>query len=180
MYDSAITAKRKYHALQASLAQDHLRKLRTEHQYLQYCTDVTHTYEAAKQTARQLYEDGFNYLRLTRRYTIHIQYYHQLQETLHRHLQWFYRPLKLWHQRLLVEQKAYRTKQELYTTETLPIRRQLYFTRKRPREEWDPTLWEIPLLPLPKRHKPHWDPTEWELPLMDPDEHNTATHHTPA
>ena len=72
MYDSAIAAKRKYHALQASLAQDHLRKTRTEHQYLQYCTDVAHTYEVAKQTARQLYEDGFNYLRLTRRYTIHI------------------------------------------------------------------------------------------------------------
>ena len=180
MYDSAITAKRKYHALQASLAQDHLRKPRTEHQYIQYCTDVVHTYDVAKQTARQLYEDGFNYLRLTRRCTIHIQYYHQLQETHHRHLQWFYRPLKLWHQRLLLEQKAYRTKQELYTTATLPIRRQLYFTRKRPREEWDPTLWEIPLLPLPKRHKPHWDLTEWELPLMDPGEHNTATHHTPA
>ena len=91
MYDSAITAKRKYHTLQASLAQDHLRKLRTEHQYLPHCTDVIHTYEVAKQTARQLYEDGFNYLRLTGRYTIHIQYYHQLQETHHRHLQWFYR-----------------------------------------------------------------------------------------
>ena len=76
MYNSAITAKRKYHALQASLAQDHPRKLRTEHQYIQCCTDVTHTYEVAKQTARQLYEDRFNYLRLTQRYTIHIQYYH--------------------------------------------------------------------------------------------------------
>ena len=33
-----------------------------------------------------------------------------------------------------------------------------------PRENWDPTLWEIPLLPLPKRHKTHWDPNEWEVP----------------
>ena len=25
-------------------------------------------------------------------------------------------------------------------------------------EEWGPTLWEMPLQPLPKRHKAHWDP----------------------
>ena len=44
---------------------------------------------------------------------------------------------------------------------------QLYLLRKRPREIWDPTLWEIPLLPLPKKHKTHWDPNEWEFPCND-------------
>ena len=48
--------------------------------------------------------------------------------------------------------------------ESLHLERQLYLHRKRPRENWDPTLWEIPLLPLPKRHKTHWDPNEWEVP----------------
>ena len=33
----------------------------------------------------------------------------------------------------------------------------------RPREEWDPTLWEIPLQPLPKKHKAHWDANGWEV-----------------
>ena len=42
-----------------------------------------------------------------------------------------------------------------YTTSTKPIRNQLFLLGKRPREEWDPTLWEIPLLLLPKRCKEH-------------------------
>ena len=41
----------------------------------------------------------------------------------------------------------------------------IYFIRKRPREQWDPTLWEVPLQPLPKQQKAHWDPNEWEIPL---------------
>ena len=49
----------------------------------------------------------------------------------------------------------------MYNTESSHLRRQLYLHRKRPRENWDPTLWEIPFLPLPKRH---WDPNEWEVP----------------
>ena len=43
--------------------------------------------------------------------------------------------------------------------------RQIYLIRKRPREQWDRTLWEVPLQPLPKRQKAHWDPNEWEIPL---------------
>ena len=44
-------------------------------------------------------------------------------------------------------------------------RQTIYVIRKRPREQWDPTLWEVPLQPLPKQHKTHWDPNEWEIPL---------------
>ena len=44
-------------------------------------------------------------------------------------------------------------------------RHTIYVIPKRPREQWDPTLWEVPFQPLPKRHKAHWDPNEWEIPL---------------
>ena len=46
----------------------------------------------------------------------------------------------------------------LYNIETHIIRQQLYLHRKRPREDWDPSTWEIPLQPLPKQQKIHWDP----------------------
>ena len=46
----------------------------------------------------------------------------------------------------------------MYSTQILHLSRQLYLLRKRPRETWDPTLWKILLLPLPKKHKAHWTP----------------------
>ena len=57
------------------------------------------------------------------------------------------------HQRL--ETSAQQSMHQLYTTKMRHIHQQLYLHRKRPREVWGPTLWEIPLLPLPKRHKAH-------------------------
>ena len=52
-----------------------------------------------------------------------------------------------------------------YWQTTRQARQTIYLIRKRPRELWDPTLWEVPMQPLPKRHKTHWDPNEWEIPL---------------
>ena len=48
---------------------------------------------------------------------------------------------------------------------TRQARQTIYVIRKRPREHWDPTLWEVPMQPLPKRHKTHWDPNEREIPM---------------
>ena len=51
-------------------------------------------------------------------------------------------------------------------SDSMPAAQQ-YLCRKRPPENWDPTLWEIPLLPLPKKHKTHWDPIQWEFPCNE-------------
>ena len=56
-------------------------------------------------------------------------------------------------------------KTTLYWDASRQARQTIYLIRKRPREQWDPTLWEVPLQPLPKRHKAHWDPNEWKIPL---------------
>ena len=55
-----------------------------------------------------------------------------------------------------------------YWQTTRPARHTIYLIRKQPRERWDPTLWEVPIQPLPKRHKTHWDPNEWEIPMTLP------------
>ena len=60
---------------------------------------------------------------------------------------------------------AYKHKTTQYRHPTRQARQTIYLIRKRPRGHWDPTLWEVPLQPLPKRHKTHWDPNEWEIPM---------------
>ena len=60
--------------------------------------------------------------------------------------------------------KAYRLKATLYRDTSREARRTIYFARKRTRERWDPTLWEILPQPLPKRQQAHSDPNEWEIP----------------
>ena len=60
---------------------------------------------------------------------------------------------------------TYQTMLNYYNTTTRPLRQMLFFQHKRPREEWDPTLWEITLRPLPKHQKAHWDPNKWKIQL---------------
>ena len=60
---------------------------------------------------------------------------------------------------------SYQQKTTLYWDASRQAPQTIYLIRKRPREQWDPTLWEVPLQPLPKRQEAHWDPSEWEIPL---------------
>ena len=60
---------------------------------------------------------------------------------------------------------AYKHKTIQWWHITRQARQAIYLIRKRPREHWDPTLWEVPMQPLPKRHKTHRDPNEWETPM---------------
>ena len=46
--------------------------------------------------------------------------------------------------------KSYRLKTALYRDASKQARQTIYFIRKRPREQWDPTLWEVPLQPPTK------------------------------
>ena len=60
---------------------------------------------------------------------------------------------------------SYQQKIALYWDASGQARQTIYLIRKRPREQWDPTLEEVPLQPLPKRQKAHWVPNEWKIPL---------------
>ena len=61
--------------------------------------------------------------------------------------------------------KAYLHNTALYWDASRQVRQTIYFARKRTREQRDPTLWEAPLQPLPKRQKAHWDANKWGIPL---------------
>ena len=51
--------------------------------------------------------------------------------------------------------RTYRPKLLTYQQHIKPLQKTLYMIHKRPREEWDPISWEIPLQPLPTRHTAH-------------------------
>ena len=55
----------------------------------------------------------------------------------------------------LTAQETYVAMLDYYGIEARTMRQTLLFKHQHPREEWDPTLWEIPLCPLPKRLKAH-------------------------
>ena len=82
-----------------------------------------------------------------------------------------------WMNRETITTAALNQQQLLYDVETCPIHRRLYFHKKRPREEEQPTVWEVPLQPLPKQPQTHAkhhnkrpreeeSPTLWEVPLQ--------------
>ena len=56
-------------------------------------------------------------------------------------------------------------KTTLYWDVSRQARQTIYLIRTRPREQRDPTMWEVPLRPLRQRQIAHWDPNEWEIPL---------------
>ena len=58
---------------------------------------------------------------------------------------------------------AYKTMHALSRDKTRTTCQSVFFARKRPRDEGDPTLWAIPPCPLPKRLKAHQDPNEGQV-----------------
>ena len=59
---------------------------------------------------------------------------------------------------------TYQTKRSTYHQHTKLIQKTRYMICKRPKEELDPTLWEIPLQPLVKYHKATVTPTSGQPP----------------
>ena len=85
----------------------------------------------------------------------HLQRLQELTSTRRSYTQHLLCHVLDWCYRQRLEIHAYQTMHTLYNTESRQKRQQLYLHRKRPREERDPRLWEIPLLPLLKWHKAH-------------------------
>ena len=67
-------------------------------------------------------------------------------------------------------------KETMHLHATKTTRQTLYLIRKWVREEWDPTVREVPLQPLPKRHEAHWDPkTSGKYPFTHTLQHQPET-----
>ena len=149
MYDSAIRAKRYYHDVVATRLRDEISITHTQ-RWQRYIVHTQETHHTAKQDALTSYMDTTTAVGLRTRYRRRL---HRLQIYGNRYLgytQQIYDHAINWTQRRDIQDHAERTKCDLCNTESSHLRRQLYLHRKRPRGNWDPTLWEIPLLPLPK------------------------------
>ena len=167
MYDSAIRAKRDYYEVVDARPRDAINLARTHQRWQQYVAHSQETYHVAKQDALTSYLDSATTVGLYTRYLHHLHRLQTYENRWLRYTQQIYNHALQWTQRVDMQDRAERTKDDLCSIETLHLRRQLYVLRKRPQEIWDPTLWEIPLLPLPKKHKTHWVPLRWEVPCND-------------
>ena len=164
-YTNALTAKTDYHRLVVKLVdqQRQTQRLHDTHAHLYQIR--RQWYEQVKEDTRLWYSDAKLLLMVNDRYwrlsagTAKLLDLHHQQATY------------MWQQQTHLTamaqyyQDACKHKTTQYWQTTRPARQTIYLIRKRPREHWDPTLWEVPLQPLPKRHKTHWDPNVWEIPL---------------
>ena len=129
------------------------------------CLERRRWYEQAKHDTVRRYADiktsHLTYERFERlRTDIDLLLAHHMQQAQYTWLQQEH-IMNLMHE----TESSYQQRTTLYWVASRQARRTIFLIRKRPREQWDPTLWEVPLQPLPKRQKVHWDPNEWEIPL---------------
>ena len=164
-YTNTLTAKTDYHMLVTKLIKDQMiaQRLHDTH---------THMYQLRKQWYEQAkYDTGMWYADAKMLLLICGRYQRMCAGTdklLDLHLR---QALYMWCQQKHLANMtqcyhdACKPKTTQYWQTTRQARQTIYLIRKRPREHWDPTLWEVPMQPLPKRHKTHWDPNEWEIPM---------------
>ena len=165
VYTKTLTAKKDYHLLVTNLLKEHIETQRLKNTYTAMCMERRQWYGHAKHDTMRQYANTkmslLSYERFARlRTDTAVLLTCHTQQALYTLLQ----------QERIIQlaqetAKSYRLKVALYWDASRQARQTIYFIRKRPREQWDPTLWEVPLQPLPKRQKAHWDPNEWEIPL---------------
>ena len=159
LYANTTTAKTEYHLLVTNLIKEHIEAQRLHNTYTTMCLERRQWYEQAKQDTVKWYTDlktsPLSYERMCTDTNLLLA--HHMRQARY-----------TWRQQEHIINLTQGFKNSCQQKTTLyweQARQTLCLIRKRPREQWDPTLWEVPLQPLPKRHKAHWDPKEWEIPL---------------
>ena len=164
-YNKALGAKQDYFKLLSTQLQNGIR-IAQLHRHLRHHVSVApEAYTAAKLATRSLYMGSATWVALNDRHRAHVRRSQDMTHTHHHYIQLLYNHAVEWFSRQQLEQHAYMTMHIIYNAATHLMRQQLYLYWKRPREEWDPSVWEIPLRPLPKRQKKHWDLVKWEIHL---------------
>ena len=163
LYDQASRAKQAYHSLVTGHLHEQLLVARMRRRLNSLHQTVETMYHTAKHVATTLYCDSTTVICLTHRYKQHLNKFQELYRTGQCYTQTILNHILDWVYREKLAAQAHQTRRTLYETVTRPMTQQLYLQRKPPREEWDPSAWEVPLQPLPKHHKAHWDPIELEI-----------------
>ena len=169
LYANTLTAKTEYHLLVSNLIEEQIAVQRLHKTYTTMCLERRQLYEQAKHDIVKWYADVKTSLHTYNRYERMCTDTNMLLAHHMRHAHYMWRQQE--HIMNLTQGFNNNCKQKTtqYWDASRQTRQTIYLIRKRPREQWDPTLWEVPLQPLPKRHKAHWDPNEWEIPLTLPD-----------
>ena len=76
-YDSALGAKRSYHAVVTTHVRDEMHITRTHHHWQQYLSHTAEAYNAAKREALTLYMDSATIVGLYNRYQRHLRRLHK-------------------------------------------------------------------------------------------------------
>ena len=165
MYTNTLTTKTEYHVLVTNPLNQHTEAQRLHNAYTPLCLERRRWYDQAKHDTMRQYTDIkislLSYERFERLCTdTDVLLAHHTQQALYTWLQQE-RIVQLAHETA----NCYQQKTALYWDASRQARQTIYLIQKRPWEQWDPTLWEVPLQPLPKRQKAHWDPNECEIPL---------------
>ena len=165
MYTKTLAAKRDYHLLVTNLLKEHIEIQHHMNTYTALCLERRQRYEQAKHHTMQQYANTKTSFLMHERFMRLCADTSLLLTDHSRQARYAFlqqgRLIQLAHDTA----KAYRLKIALYWDASRQARQTMYFARKRTREQWDPTMWEVPLQALPKRQKVHWDPNEWEIPL---------------
>ena len=164
-YTNTLTAKTNYHRLVTQLVEEQMTAQQLQDTHTHLCQIRRQWYEQAKYDTAIWYADAKLLLLISDRYQ---RLTAGIEKLLDLHQR---QAIYMWHQQKHLTNmtqcyhEACKQKTTQYWQTTRPARQTIYLIRKRPREHWDPTLWEVPLQPLPKCHKTHWDPNEWEIPM---------------
>ena len=164
-YTNTLTAKTDYHRLVTKLVDEQRQAQRRQDAHTHLYQIHRQWYEQAKDDTRIWYADAKLLLMINDRYRRLSAGTDKLLDLHQRHATYMWRQQTHLTAMAQSYQDACKHKTTQYWQTTRPVRQTIYLIRKRPREHWDPTLWEDPLQPLPKRHKTHWDPNEWEVPM---------------
>ena len=164
-YTNTLTAKTDYHRLVTKLVEEQMQAQQLKDTHAHLCQIRRQRYDQAKHDTGLWYEDAELLLLISDRYRRSSAGTQKLLDLYQRQATYMWRQQKYLTNMTQWYHDACKDKTTHYWQTTRPARQTMYVIRKRPREHWDPTLWEVPLQPLPKRHKTHWDPNEWEIPM---------------
>ena len=150
MYTKTLTAKRDYHLSVTNLLKEHIETQHHTNAYMPLCLERKQWYEQAKHFTMQQYANAKTSFLTHERYERLWANTALLLTDHRRQARYAFLQQGRFIQLVHDAAKAYRQKTALYWDASRQARQTIYFARKRIREQWDPTLWEVPLQPLPK------------------------------
>ena len=174
-YTNTLAAKTDSHKLATKLIKDQMTTRRLHDTRAHMCQIRRQCYEQAKYDTGRWYADAKMLFLICGRYQ---KMRAGTNKLLDLHLR---QELYMWCQQKHLASMTHcyhdacKHKTTQYWQTTRQARQTIYVIRERLRELCDPTLWEVPMQPLPKRHKTHWDPNEWEIPMTRPQQPQRET-----